>query len=238
VGKGVTFDSGGISLKPPANMHEMKGDMSGAAAVLGVFEALGRLAARRVPAKPVIGLLPCAENMPDGGALRPGDIITARAGKTVEIISTDAEGRLLLADALDYAQTNWRPGLLVDIATLTGACVVALGKDAAGLFCDDADLAADLLRNGEKLGERAWRLPLWEDAGKEALKSPVADMANAGPREGGAIHAAVFLKQFVRKDVRWAHLDIAATYNSESPVNAKGASGFGVRTLLETLWRA
>ena len=217
-------------------MAEMKGDMSGAAAVLGVFEALGLLAGQRIPKRPVVGLLPCAENMPDGKALHPGDIITTKSGHTVEITNTDAEGRLILADALTYAQEKWQPYQIIDIATLTGACAVALGKDAAGLFCADHSLAAALLRHGECLGERSWRMPLWEDSSKEALKSHVADMANAGPREGGAIHAAVFLKQFVKKDIPWAHLDIAAADNTESPINARGASGFGVRTLLENLW--
>jgi leucyl aminopeptidase len=175
--------------------------------------------------------------MPGGNATRPGDVVRTLSGQTVEILNTDAEGRLILADALAYAK-KFAPAAIIDIATLTGACVVALGKDAAGLFCDDSDLAAGLLRAGEKLGERSWRMPLWEDAGKEALKSHVADLANAGPREGGAIHAAVFLKQFVRKDIRWAHLDIAAADNTESPVNVKGASGFGVRTLLEAVFSA
>lgn len=236
VGKGITFDSGGISLKPSAGMQEMKADMSGAAAVLGVFEALGQLAPLRAPSRPVIGLMPCTENMPGGEAVHPGDIVTAKNGLTVEIVNTDAEGRLILADAMAYAQEKWDPAMLIDIATLTGACVVALGKDVAGLFCADDALAASLLEVGERLGERSWRMPLWEDTSKEALKSNVADMSNTGPREGGAIHAAAFLKRFVKEGVVWAHMDIAATDHTESPINAKGASGFGVRTLLETLW--
>lgn len=237
VGKGVTFDSGGISLKPAANMADMKGDMSGAAAVLGVFEALGILAAHQAPSRPVVGLMPCTENMPDGNATRPGDIVRAKSGKSIEIINTDAEGRLILADALTYGQEHWQPALLIDIATLTGACVVALGKDAGGLFCDDTELAVLLQERGEFLGERLWRLPIW-DTSKEVMKSHVADMVNSGAREGGALHAAWFLKQFINKGTRWAHLDIAATDNTESPINAKGASGFGVRTMLDMVWRA
>ena len=235
VGKGITFDSGGISIKPSAGMAEMKGDMSGAAAVLGVFEALARLAPHRRPSRPVLGLMPCTENMPGGNAVHPGDIVIARSGASIEIVNTDAEGRLILADALDYGQDGREPALLVDIATLTGACVVALGKDAAGLFCEDAALAATLLEAGKRLGERSWRLPIWETS-KEALKSNVADMVNSGPREGGALHAAWFLKQFVRPGTPWAHLDIAAADHTESPINAKGASGFGVRTLLDMVW--
>lgn len=235
VGKGITFDSGGISLKPSAGMADMKGDMSGAAAVLGVFEALGRLAPHRQPSRPVVGLMPCTENMPGGNAVHPGDIVFAKSGKSIEITNTDAEGRLVLADALAYAQQHWEPARMIDIATLTGACVVALGKDAAGLFSDDDSLASALFDAGVRLGERSWRLPIWETS-KEAMKSHVADMLNSGPREGGALHAAWFLKQFVKPGVAWAHLDIAATDNTESPINAKGASGFGVRTLLDMAW--
>ncbi len=237
IGKGITFDSGGISLKPSAGMQEMKGDMSGAAAVLGVMEALGSLgdAGGAGVSRPVVALLPCTENMPGGNATRPGDIVIAKSGLSVEIVNTDAEGRLVLADAMAYAQELWKPALMIDIATLTGACVVALGKDAAGLFCDDDARAERMRAAGERLGERAWRLPLWDDATREALKSEVADMVNSGPREGGAIHAAGFLKRFVKPETPWVHLDIAATDHTESPINAKGGSGFGVRTLLETL---
>lgn len=237
VGKGITFDSGGISIKPAANMADMKGDMSGAAAVLGVFEALGLLAAHQAPSRPVVGLLPCTENMPGGNATRPGDIVRSKSGKSIEITNTDAEGRLILADALTYGQEHWQPTLIIDIATLTGACVMALGLDTAGLFCDDTALANSIQERGEFLGERLWRLPIW-DSSKEAMKSHVADMANAGVREGGALHAAWFLKQFINKERRWAHLDIAAAEKTESPINAKGASGFGVRTLLDMVWRA
>lgn len=236
VGKGITFDSGGISLKPSAGMAEMKCDMSGAGAVLGVFEALGQLAPHRQPSRPVIGLMPCTENMPGGNALRPGDILMSKGGKSVEVLNTDAEGRLILIDALAYAQEKYAPAVMVDIATLTGACAVALGDGAAGLFSDDEALCARILAHSETLGERLWRLPLWEDTSREALKSNVADLANVGPRNGGSIHAAVFLKQFVKDGLPWAHLDIAAADNAESPINAKGATGFGVRTLLQLVW--
>lgn len=198
VGKGVTFDSGGISIKPSAGMAEMKGDMSGAAAVLGVFEALAQLAP--APAALAARAGPHALHGKHARAATPpvpGDIVIARSGASIEITNTDAEGRLILADALDYGQDGREPALLVDIATLTGACVVALGKDAAGLFCDDDALAAALFETGKRLGERSWRLPIW-DTSKEAMKSNVADMLNSGPREGGALHAAWFLKQFVK----------------------------------------
>ncbi len=236
VGKGLCFDSGGISLKPAKGMEEMKGDMSGAAAVLGVMEALGQLAPSVAPKRPVVGVMACAENMPDGHATRPGDIVIAKNGKSVEIVNTDAEGRLVLADALAWAQEAYDPFRLVDIATLTGACAVALGLDAAGLFASDDALAAALHEAGTRLGERNWRLPLWTDAGLAALKSSCADMVNSGIREGGAINAAVFLQQFVREGVAWAHIDMAAADNADNPINAKGATGFGVRTLLSAVW--
>jgi leucyl aminopeptidase len=230
VGKGVTFDSGGISLKPAQNMHKMKGDMAGAAAVLGVFEALGRTAAE-TPRR-VIGLMPCAENMPGGRASRPGDIVTTLSGKTVEIGNTDAEGRLLLCDALSFAQQEWTPAMLVDIATLTGACVVALGYEAAGLYCDHAALKDALYALGEKNGDTFWPMPLWKSS-LEKLKSAVADLANVGPREGGSIHAAVFLRQFVADGLPWAHLDIAGPGYAlrKTPLCPEGGTGFGVRTL-------
>lgn len=235
VGKGITFDSGGISLKPAAGMEEMKGDMSGAAAVLGVFEALGQMSSTRQPSRPIIGLMPCTENMPDGNALHPGDILLSRSGISIEVTNTDAEGRLILADALSYAQDHWEAEAIIDIATLTGACMVALGKDSAGLFCANEHLCDKIFTLGNSLGERFWPLPLWSTS-KKLLKSNVADLANVGPREGGAIHAAVFLQQFIKSGQVWAHLDIAATDHTESPTNAKGASGFGVRTLLELCW--
>ena len=236
VGKGLCFDSGGISLKPAKGMEEMKGDMSGAAAVLGVMEALGQLGLSSAPSRPVVGIMACAENMPDGHAARPGDIVVAKNGKSIEIVNTDAEGRLVLADALVWAQEHYKPARLVDIATLTGACAVALGLDAAGLFCTDEALAARLHKAGTELGERNWRLPLWTATSLKTLKSPCADLLNAGQREGGAIHAAVFLQQFVKDGQIWAHIDMAAADNADNPINAKGATGFGVRTLLSAVW--
>lgn len=230
VGKGITFDSGGISLKPAAGMHLMKGDMAGGAAVLGMFEAIGR--SRGVITQPVVGLIPCTENMPDGSALRPGDIVTTMSGKTVEILNTDAEGRLILCDALTYAQKNRRPLAVVDIATLTGACMVALGRGAAGLFTENKTLRDMIMALGADNGDTFWPMPLWEHLG-EGLKSDVADIANVGAREGGAIAAALFLQAFTEKAVPWAHLDMAGAGISEkdSPLCPKGATGFGVRTL-------
>ncbi|MBQ8173026.1 MAG: leucyl aminopeptidase family protein, partial [Mailhella sp.] len=236
VGKGLCFDSGGISLKPAKGMEEMKGDMSGAAAVLGVMEALGQMGPSVQSARPVVGIMACAENMPDGHATRPGDIVVAKNGKSIEIVNTDAEGRLVLADALVWAQENYKAVRLVDIATLTGACAVALGLEAAGLFCDDDALANTLHKTGTALGERNWRMPLWTGTSLKAMKSPCADLVNAGQREGGAIHAAVFLQQFVKDGQVWAHIDMAAADNADNPINAKGATGFGVRTLLSAVW--
>lgn len=234
VGKGITFDSGGISLKPAAGMWEMKGDMGGAAAVLGLFEALPRLGVQRR----VVGLLACAENMPGACASRPGDVVKTLSGKTVEIVNTDAEGRLVLCDALTYAQKRWSPDMLVDVATLTGACVVALGDDVAGLFCEEPELAARIKSLGEAVGEPFWPLPLHERY-FEKLKSETADFANAGSREGGACSAAIFLKQFINPEdtakARWAHLDIAgpAFLTRKVPNCPAGASGFAVRTLID-----
>lgn len=231
VGKGITFDTGGISLKPATGMHLMKGDMAGAAAVLGTFEAIGRL-----PGSfpwPVVGVVPCAENMPDGNATRPGDVVTSMSGTTIEILNTDAEGRLILCDALTYAQRNWKPLALVDIATLTGACSVALGRGVAGIFTDNAALRDALTDTSRVGGDTLWPMPLWEHL-REGLKSSVADMTNVGPREGGAISAALFLKTFVDKGVPWAHIDMAGASIAEkdSPLCPAGATGFGVRTLL------
>lgn len=230
IGKGITFDSGGISLKPASGMWEMKGDMGGAAAVMGLFEALGQLETPRR----VIGLLACAENMPDARATRPGDVVTTLSGKTVEIVNTDAEGRLVLCDALTYALGRWTPEILVDVATLTGACVVALGNDVAGLFCQDATLAERIKTLGDCVGEPFWPLPLW-DRYFENLKSETADFANAGAREGGACAAAVFLKQFVPPEIHWAHLDIAGPgFVTRKVTNCPaGGTGFAVRTLIE-----
>ena len=230
VGKGITFDTGGICLKPGAKMHAMKCDMTGAATVLAVLTAL---AEEDVPRR-VVGLLACAENMPDGGACRPGDVVRAASGDTVEIQNTDAEGRLVLCDALSYAQKMWTPAAVVDIATLTGACAVALGTEVAGLFSDDDALAERIVAAGQVGGEHFWRLPLWKGYEKN-LKSQVADICHMGPREGGAIHAALFLKHFVSDGVRWAHLDIAGVdwADGVQPLGVAGATGFGARTLLE-----
>lgn len=230
IGKGITFDSGGICLKPAANMQQMKCDMSGAAAVLAAISAI---AGAGMPRR-VIGLLACAENLPDGRAYRPGDVLTAANGESVEVINTDAEGRLVLCDALIYAQNNWTPSAIVDIATLTGACAVALGNELAGLFCEDEDLSARIIACGQVCGENFWRLPLWQPYA-EQLKSEVADLRNTGSREGGAINAALFLQHFVRKGELWAHLDIAGVdwTGKKTSLCPEGASGFGTRTLIE-----
>ncbi len=234
VGKGITFDTGGISLKPGLNMHEMKGDMGGAAAVLGFFNALGQMPdAEDMPR--TIGIIPTAENMPDGDATRPGDVVTTLSGKTVEILNTDAEGRLILCDALTYAQREYAPKVIIDIATLTGACVVALGDNATGLFTKDKQLRSVILDAADATGDLCWPLPLWDEYDQN-LKSNVADMPNIGPREGGALHAALFLQRFIEKETRWAHLDIAGpgyvVKTSElHPVS--GATGVGVRMFCE-----
>jgi leucyl aminopeptidase len=230
VGKGITFDSGGISIKPAEKMEEMKFDMCGAAAVLGTIEAAAKL---ELPVR-VTGLIVSTENMPDGNAYKPGDIITTMSGKTVEIVNTDAEGRMILCDALHYA-SNLKPDHIIDYATLTGACVVALGSEAAGLFCNDDELARKLIESGERAGERLWRLPEWDEY-KELIRSEWADMKNSGGRWGGAISAAVFLKEFVNCP-SWAHLDIAGTAYAEHETarEARGATGAGVRVTLAFL---
>jgi len=231
VGKGITFDSGGISLKPGAGMEEMKTDMAGAAAVLGALEAA---AGMRLPVN-LVGIIATAENMPDGRAYKPGDVLTSMSGLTIEITNTDAEGRLVLCDALHYARTNFRPAAMIDLATLTGACVVALGHEASGLMGSDKRLVDSLKKAGERCGERLWELPLWDSYG-ETLKSDIADLKNSGSRDGGSITAGWFLKQFTGK-TRWAHLDIAGTAWSDKsrPCSPKGASGVGVRLLIEYL---
>jgi leucyl aminopeptidase len=216
VGKGITFDTGGISLKPAAEMDEMKFDMGGAASVLGTLRAVAQLKAR----VNLIGIIPASENMPGGRAVKPGDVVTSLSGQTIEILNTDAEGRLILCDALTYAE-RFKPAAVVDIATLTGACVIALGHHRSGLFSADDGLAAELLAAGEQALDPAWRMPLDEEY-DEALKSNFADMANVGPRAGGAITAAMFLKRYAGK-FRWAHLDIAGTAWKSGP--AKGATG-------------
>ncbi|MCU0897604.1 MAG: leucyl aminopeptidase [Burkholderiales bacterium] len=204
VGKGITFDTGGISLKPAPEMDEMKFDMSGAGSVLGTLRAVAEM---KLKAN-VIGIVPAAENMPGGAASKPGDIVTSLSGQTIEILNTDAEGRLILCDALTYAE-RFRPQAVVDIATLTGACVIALGHVATGLFTAKDELAQELLDAGEEAWDRAWRMPLWDDY-QEQLKSPFADMANVGGRPAGSVTAACFLARFT-KAYDWAHLDIAGT---------------------------
>ena len=232
VGKGITFDSGGISLKPREGMEKMKDDMAGAAAVLGTVTAAARLG---LPVN-LVGLIPAAENLPGGRAYKPGDLVRAMAGKTIEIVNTDAEGRMVLCDALHYAQ-RYRPAALIDIATLTGACVVALGTFASGLMGNDAGLVRTLKRSGETSGERLWELPVWDEYG-ELMKSDIADLKNAGGPTAGTISAAWFLKQFAGKG-KWAHLDIAGTAWEEKgrPYLPKGATGVGVRLLIEYLRR-
>ncbi|MEH6542578.1 MAG: leucyl aminopeptidase [Porticoccaceae bacterium] len=225
VGKGVTFDSGGISLKPGGKMDEMKYDMCGAASVFGVMEAL---VAAQLPIN-VVAIVPTVENMPSGTATRPGDVVKSMSGQTIEILNTDAEGRLILCDALTYA-ARFKPDTVIDIATLTGACVVALGSHATGLFSNDQALADDLLSAGIAAGDRAWQLPLWEEYDKQ-LKSNFADMANIGGGGGGSATAAAFLGRFT-KDYTWAHLDIAGTAWSSGP---KGATGRPVPLLMEYL---
>ena len=226
VGKGVTFDTGGISLKPGADMDEMKYDMCGAASVLGTMRAVARMA---LPINLTI-IVPATENMPGGNASRPGDIVTSMSGQTIEILNTDAEGRLILCDALTYAE-RFDPDTVIDVATLTGACVVALGTVATGLFANNDALARDLLDAGDEANDRAWHMPLWDDY-QDLLKSPFADMANIGGRYGGAISAACFLSRFTKK-FDWAHLDIAGTaWKSGAD---KGATGRPVPLLTHYL---
>lgn len=226
VGKGITFDTGGISIKPAAEMDEMKFDMSGAASVLGVFRALGELK----PAINVVGLIPTCENMPDGRSLKPGDVVTSMNGQTIEVLNTDAEGRLILCDALTYAE-RFKPQAVVDIATLTGACMIALGGVRSGLFASSDELAARLMAAGDSSQDLCWRMPLDEDYA-EGLKSNFADVANVSGRAGGAITAAKFLQRFADK-FPWAHLDIAGTAWKSG--TAKGATGRPVGLLLDFL---
>ena len=226
VGKGITFDSGGISLKPAPDMDEMKYDMCGAASVLGTLKAAALL---KLPLNLTV-LVPTAENMPGGGASRPGDIVTSMSGQTIEILNTDAEGRLILCDALTYA-ARFDPDTVIDVATLTGACVIALGHVASGLFANNDTLARELIHAGDEAHDRAWQMPLWDDY-QELLKSPFADMANVGGRWGGSITAACFLARFTRKYV-WAHLDIAGTAWKSG--TDKGATGRPVPLLMHFL---
>jgi len=230
VGKGITYDSGGLSLKPSSGMETMKCDMAGAAAILGVFETIGKTK----PNINVVGLVAACENMPSGTASKPGDVVRAMNGKTIEILNTDAEGRLILADALSYAEKYVKPTYCIDVATLTGACVIALGEDIAGLFANDEELSQDLLAASQIAGEKLWRLPL-EKAYEQELKSSIADIQNVSKtRYGGAINGALFLKEFVSDATSWAHLDIAgpAFSEKETSLSRFGGTGFGVRTLL------
>ena len=226
VGKGITFDTGGISMKPAAEMDEMKYDMGGAASVLGVFKALGELK----PRINVVGLIPATENMPDGLAVKPGDVVTSMSGQTIEILNTDAEGRLVLCDALTYAE-RFKPQAVIDIATLTGACVIALGAVRTGLFSSDDALALQLQHAGEASGDTCWRMPLDDDYA-EGLKSRFADVANVAGRAAGSVTAAKFLQRFT-KSFAWAHLDIAGTAWRSGA--AKGATGRPVGLLLQYL---
>jgi len=233
IGKGVVFDTGGISIKPSGGMEDMKGDMGGAAAVVGLMHTL---AARKAKAN-VVGIVGLVENMPDGNAQRPGDIVTSMSGQTIEVINTDAEGRLVLADALWYCQDRFKPRFMIDLATLTGAVIIALGHHNAGLFSNDDALSEQLLAAGGLTQETVWRLPLGSDYDK-MIDSKIADMKNVGGRSAGSVTAAQFLKRFV-KDVTWAHLDVAGTAmgSPQTEINRSWSSGFGVR-LLDQLVRA
>ena len=228
VGKGVTFDTGGISLKPGAGMEDMKWDMGGAGAVAGAMKAL---AGRKAKAR-VVGICGLVENMPDGNAQRPGDVVTSMSGQTIEVINTDAEGRLVLCDVITWAQKTYAPEVVVDLATLTGAMIVALGDQYAGIFANDEGLAEDLIAAGKATGDQLWRFPL-SDAYNKLIDSPIADMKNMGARYAGSITAAQFIKRFVDDGVKWAHLDIAGMVWADKPGATwdKGATGYGVRLI-------
>jgi leucyl aminopeptidase len=226
IGKGITFDTGGISIKPSAEMDEMKYDMSGAGSVLGTVQAVAQM---KLPLN-VVGIIPASENMPGGHATRPGDIVRSLSGQTIEILNTDAEGRLILCDALSYAE-RFKPSAVIDIATLTGACVIALGHVATGLFSNDDSLATELLAAGDSALDRAWRMPLWDDY-QEQLRSNFADMANIGGRPAGSVTAACFLARFAR-NFKWAHLDIAGTAWRSG--KEKGSTGRPVPMLTQFL---
>ena len=228
VGKGVTFDTGGISIKPAQNMESMKWDMGGAGAVAGAMLAL----AKRKAKANVVGVCGLVENMPDGNAQRPGDVVTTMSGQTVEVINTDAEGRLVLCDALTWVQKNLKPKVIVDLATLTGAMVISLGHEYAGIFANDDKLADDLIKAGAASGDKLWRQPMGE-AYDRLIDSPIADMKNVGPREAGSITAAQFIQRYIDDGVAWAHLDIAGMAWSDKPQATydKGATGYGVRLL-------
>ena len=228
VGKGVVFDTGGISIKAAAGMEDMKGDMGGAAAVVGVMLAL----AERKANVNAVGLIGCVENMPSGNAVRPGDIVTSMSGQTIEVINTDAEGRLVLADVLWYAQEKFKPRLIIDLATLTGAIMIALGKEYAGMFVNDDKLADELSAASKATGEKVWRMPL-DAAFDKMMDSKNADMKNTGGRWGGAATAAAFIQRFIQKDMPWCHIDLAGTAmdGAKSDINTSWGSGWGVRLL-------
>ena len=228
VGKGVTFDTGGISIKPAAGMEDMKWDMGGAGAVAGAMKAL---AGRKAKAY-VVGVCGLVENMPDGNAQRPGDIVTSMSGQTIEVLNTDAEGRLVLCDALHWVQEKYNPEYIVDLATLTGAIIVSLGSEYAGLFSNSDELADKLTAAGKASGDPLWRFPL-SKAYDKMIDSPIADMKNIGGKGAGSITAAQFFGRFIKDGVKWAHLDIAGTVwaDKAGPVWDKGATGFGVRLL-------
>jgi leucyl aminopeptidase len=228
VGKGVTFDTGGISIKPAAGMEAMKWDMGGAGAVVGALKAL---ALRRAKAN-IVGICGLVENMPSGSAQRPGDVVTTMSGQTVEVINTDAEGRLVLADAVTYVQRTFKPSTIIDLATLTGAILISLGHEWAGLFSNNDELAGKLQAAAEESGDKVWRMPLGEPFDR-LIDSPIADMKNVGPREGGSITAAQFIQRFVENGVKWAHVDMAgkAWADKAGATYDKGATGFGVRLL-------
>jgi leucyl aminopeptidase len=228
VGKGITFDTGGISIKPAQGMESMKWDMGGAGAVAG---AMMTLATRKAKAN-VVGICALAENMPDGNAQRPGDIVTSMSGQTIEVINTDAEGRLVLADAMTWTQRTFKPEVMIDLATLTGAMIISLGHEYAGMFSNDDGLAERLLGASGQSGDKLWRLPMGE-AYDKIMDSPIADMKNSAGREGGSITAACFLGRFVEEGVKWAHLDIAGMVWADKPSHLydKGATGFGVALL-------
>jgi len=224
----VTFDTGGISIKPAAGMEAMKWDMGGAGAVVGAFKAL---ALRKAKAN-LIGVCGLVENMPGGNAQRPGDVVTTMSGQTVEVINTDAEGRLVLGDAITYVQRTYKPKTIIDLATLTGAILVSLGHEWAGLFSDNDELAGQLATAGDQSGDKLWRMPMAEPFDR-LIDSPIADIKNVGPREGGSITAAHFIQRFVDDGVRWAHIDMAgmAWSDKASATYDKGATGYGVRLL-------
>jgi leucyl aminopeptidase len=228
VGKGVTFDTGGISIKPAAGMEAMKWDMGGAGAVVGAMKAI---ALRKAKAN-IVGVCGLVENMPGGNAQRPGDVVTTMSGQTVEVINTDAEGRLVLADAVTWVQRNYKPSTIIDLATLTGAILISLGHEWAGLFANDEELAAKLQKAGEESSDKLWRMPLGEPFDR-LIDSPIADMKNVGPREGGSITAAQFIQRFIENGVKWAHIDMAgkAWSDKAGATYDKGATGFGVRLL-------